>query len=61
MPIHRANHSLRAVRVPQGHHQVRFDDQPGSFRVGLTHSLLGGLGLAAWGLRLGRRRGATAR
>ena len=60
-PIHRANHSLRAVRVPKGHHQLRFDYQPGSFRVGLAMSVLGWLGLAAWALRLGGRKGVTPR
>jgi hypothetical protein len=39
-PILRANHSLRAVIVPAGQHQVRFQFRPRSFRYGLMISLI---------------------
>jgi hypothetical protein len=55
-PIHRANHALRAVRIPQGAHRVRFEYRPPGFRVGLALSLLGWAGLAGVGL-LHLRRG----
>ncbi|AEI68594.1 YfhO family protein [Corallococcus macrosporus] len=55
VPLHRANVSLRAVRVSQGPHTVRFEYRPLSFRVGLALSLAGWLGLAAVALRRDRR------
>ena len=56
VPIHRADHALRAVRVPTGAHRVRFEYQPSSFRAGLALSLLGWVGLVGVGLVLARRR-----
>jgi hypothetical protein len=56
VPIHRANYALRAVRVPQGAHVVRFEYRPLSFRVGLTLSVLGWAGLVGVGLWRARRR-----
>ncbi len=56
VPIHRADHALRAVRVPKGAHRIRFEYRPMSFRLGLALSLLGWVGLAAVGLVDHRRR-----
>jgi hypothetical protein len=58
-PILTADHALRAVYVPAGHHTVRFAYQPGSFLLGAaitggTLLLLGLIGLAGW-----RRAGRT--
>ena len=50
MPIHLANITGRAVRVPAGKHVVAFTYAPRSFRVGCVASLLALLGLGAWAL-----------
>ncbi|MCP3099958.1 YfhO family protein [Myxococcus sp. K15C18031901] len=55
-PIHRADHSLRAVQLTAGAHRVRFDYAPLSFQLGLGLSLLGWAGVAGVGLGLDRRR-----
>ncbi|NVJ22590.1 YfhO family protein [Myxococcus sp. AM011] len=54
-PIHRADHSLRAVRLSPGEHHVRFDYTPLSFRAGLLLSLLGWAGLGFVWLKARRR------
>ncbi|WP_254614247.1 YfhO family protein [Myxococcus sp. CA056] len=59
-PIHRADHSLRAVRLSRGEHHVRFDYTPLSFRAGLLLSLLGWAGLGFVWLRARRRPVAPA-
>ncbi|MCP3169924.1 YfhO family protein [Myxococcus qinghaiensis] len=55
VPIHRADHSLRAVRLSPGEHHVRFDYTPLSFRAGLLLSLLGWAGLGFVWLKARRR------
>src|SRR5215217_5133177 len=55
VPIHRAYHSLRAVRLSPGEHHVRFDYTPLSFRAGLLLSLLGWVGLGFVWLKARRR------
>ena len=55
VPIHRADHSLRAVRLSPGEHHVRFDYTPLSFRAGLLLSLLGWVGLGFVWLKARRR------
>lgn len=59
-PIHRADHSLRAVRLSPGEHHVRFDYKPLSFRAGLLLSLLGWAGLGFMWLKARRRPPARA-
>jgi hypothetical protein len=60
-PVLRANHALRAVRVPAGKSLVRFEYKPASFRVGLALSTVAAavmamlLAAAAW-----KRRRATS-
>ncbi|MCE9668000.1 YfhO family protein [Myxococcus stipitatus] len=56
VPIHRADHSLRAVYLTSGAHRVRFDYAPLSFRIGLGLSVLGWVSVAGVGLGIGRRR-----
>jgi len=52
--IWRADHVLRAVRVPAGRHRIRFSYAPWTFRVGGAASLVA-LGLAVLGLVLPAR------
>jgi len=40
VPIHRANHVFRAIRVPHGRHRVRFVYAPLSFQLGVGLSLV---------------------
>jgi uncharacterized membrane protein YfhO len=50
VPILRANHAFRAVRVPAGRHRVRFAYDPASVRTGavLSFSALLALAALAW-------------
>lgn len=45
VPILRANHFARAVRVPRGEHQVVFRYQPASVRIGAAVSIVTGVAL----------------
>ena len=40
VPLYRANSVVRAVYVPQGHHEIEFVFRPNSFFVGLTLTLI---------------------
>ncbi|MDX9972294.1 MAG: YfhO family protein [FCB group bacterium] len=54
------NHVLRGVEVEAGKHRVEFVYFPGSFRIGLTLSVLaclGSIGWIGWEWARGRRRG----
>ena len=59
VPIEAANAAFRAVAVPAGRHEVRFDYRPGSVRTGVIVSALALAILAACGLRSARSRTAT--
>jgi len=54
--ILRANHTMRAVVVPGGAHEVAFEYRPPSVRTGLFLSIAGAAGLAALGALRGRKR-----
>jgi hypothetical protein len=66
VPILRANHAFKAVRVDPGQHQVRFVFDPMSFKVGAALSAVGlaiVIGLLGWSAarrRPGRRRQRAA-
>lgn len=65
VPIYRANHAFRAVRVPAGEHEVVMVMDPASLRWGKWISLtslavLLGAGVVAGGMRLMRRKAAAA-
>jgi hypothetical protein len=49
--IHPTNHLFRGVEVPAGHHTVRFEYEPSSFRIGALASVTGVLMLAVVALR----------
>lgn len=54
VPVYRANYLFRAVQVPRGHHQVRFEYRPASFHRGLVLSGATALiivTLLAWAIR----------
>jgi hypothetical protein len=59
--IERADLTVRAIRVPEGRHHLEMVYRPGSFRLGLSLTVLALLGLFAallrpWALALKRRR-----
>lgn len=54
VPIHRANLMMRAVELPAGTHEIRFEFRPASVRFGAALSLLG-LALLAMTIALERR------
>lgn len=47
-PIYRANHSVRAIHLPQGRHEVRFTYEPPGFVRGLQVTVLGLSALFVW-------------
>jgi hypothetical protein len=57
-PVLRANHALRAVRVPAGKSLVRFRYEPRSFRLGLTLAATAAVALTASVAAAGWRRRA---
>ncbi len=52
VPIHRANHAFRLVRVPRGESTVSFRYRPASVRVGFAISATSLLGLCIYGIRV---------
>lgn len=64
-PVHRVNHALRGVVVPEGRHEVVFEFRPGDLYTGVVVSLLSALILLAAAvvpglLRVRARRGVPA-
>ena len=60
--ILQANYVMRAVAIPEGAHEVRFQYKPASFRAGVAASAAGCLAVAlliSWHLWTRRRRGNT--
>ena len=52
-PVYVADHAFRAVFVPAGAHQVEFEYNPLSFKLGLAVSLLTAAGLLFISIALG--------